>query len=647
MKNLIVLIITVFISILGLNAQSLQEKLSGKIDIVVARDGSGDFNTFNEAIAAAPDNSSERTIIFVKKGIYNERVQIPFTKKKLTIIGEDVQETVLSYRDYAGLNPEIYVLQILADDVWLMNLTIENKQGYLYAGPQALALNIKNCDRTIVYHCKLFSFQDTWYLNTIYRAYARDCFIEGSVDYIYGPAVAVFDSCVLFCNRSSGAVITAANTNKDDLTSPYNKFGFVFFNSRIMSMPGWGSISLGRPWRAFADVVYYKCDEGNYIIPEGWTSMHGRKDSAYFREFRCSGSSALTNRNTFDNAGALPGSRVYSFSLTDTNAVSSVPCFDSLFNPNVIPAKRGKFSGMWNPEESMQNEVDSVLLTLKQFIYPLMDTIGYTNTDIISLNYDTINIPLEPSKYLYSMNVDTIDVNQCFYPVFEYPGCGFIATRPAVIPGMGYINVVGKDRTKKNTYKIYFDKDNAFTNAKIQNIKIDTFSLPGFSPDVFEYHYELNEHLAARINEGYQITIKALGRVYGAGIEYINQRLKSIPDTSKIIVTAPDEATTNTYTIYFTMPLSLEQEQGVGFKVVCTNPINQNINCTIYSAKSCNIGFKLYNGNGVLVLDKHFGNQQAGEIMLSLNAEHLENGIYFYKIELDSQVMTGKLLKNK
>ncbi|MBN1188087.1 MAG: hypothetical protein JXB49_37780 [Bacteroidales bacterium] len=644
MGKLIVFIFTALIGIQLITAQTLQEKLAGKIDIVVAQDGSGDYTTFTAAIAAAPDNSSSRTIIFVKKGIYNERIQIPATKKKLTIIGEDVQETVLSYRDYAGLNPEIYVLQVLADDVWLMNLTIEDKQGYLYSGPQALALHLKNCDRTIVYHCKLFSYQDTWYLNTIYRAYAKDCFIEGSVDYIYGPAVAVFDSCVLFCNRSTGAVITAANTNQDDLDPPYNKYGFVFFNSKVFSMPAWNNKvhALGRPWREKASVIYYKCDESNYIKTEGWNEMSGHlPEDAFFYEFRCTGTSAIPRSGYI-----LPQQMALAVSKTDTSAPSSVPCFDSLYNPNVIPAKRGTFSGMWNPEENMQNDNDSVLFVLKQFIHPYMDSIGYSNTNIVHLQYDTMNILVEPNKTIFCVNIDTIDVNHCFYPAFEYPGCGFIVTKPTEIPGMATIDVVAKNKTTKKTYKVYFDKDGSFTNADINRIKIDTCKIQDFNPDVFEYHYVLNDYLIEKVNKGYQLMVSGTGQVSGATVTYENRKIYSFPDTTIITVTAPDGVTTKIYTVYTSMPVNIEQDQNDQYRVVCTNPIEDNIECNISLPSPANIEFKLYRENGALVLHKFFKNLQAGDVELLINAEGLENGIYIYKIEVDKHVLTGQLVKN-
>lgn len=647
MKKLILYIILYFACFHFINAQSLQEALSDKIDIIIAKDGSGDYETFQGAINAVPDNQTERTLIFVKKGVYNERVQILASKRNLTIVGEDVQETILTYLDYAGLNPEIYVLQVLANDVWLMNLTIENQQGYQYAGPQALALNTKKCDRSILYHCKLFSFQDTWYINTIYRAYAKDCFIEGAVDYIYGPAISVFDSCVLFCNRSSGAVITAANTNQDDLDPPYNKFGFVFFNSKIMSMPGWGNISLGRPWRAFANVVYYKCDEGDYVIPQGWTEMHYKKDSAYFREFRCTGSSSIKNRITFANAGALPGEKAYSYSLTDTNAAYAIPCFDSLFHPNVLPSKRGTLTSGWNPDDALKNDKDSVFSILNRYIRTYMDTIGYTNTNIIQLKYDTINISLDTSESITVVNdIDVADANKFLYPVFEYPGCGYIAIQPDAIPGMGTISVVAKDRKTSKTYKLYFDKDNAFTNAKIQRIKLDTVTLPEFNPDVFEYNYVLNDYLAERISKDFSIRINAEGYVNDAEVKYTNQSFKEIPNTSTISVTAPDGVTQNTYTIHFQMPTDIQKVNAGIYRPVFMNPVTDNLKCLLNMPVKSNISLKLYNENGSLVLEKEFYDQPAGQSELILSIGNLNKGIYIYKLETKLNTYSGKLIKN-
>lgn len=179
-------------------------------DFTVAQDGSGDFTTVQEAINAVPDfRKANRTTILIRKGNYKEKVIIPECKINLSLIGED--GAVITYDDYASkLNrfgeekstSGSASCYIYAPDFIAENLTFENS-----AGPvgQAVACFVSG-DRAIFRKCRFLGNQDTLYTYGYpTRQYYEDCYIEGTVDFIFGKATAVFNRCDIH-SRGKGYV---------------------------------------------------------------------------------------------------------------------------------------------------------------------------------------------------------------------------------------------------------------------------------------------------------------------------------------------------------------------------------------------------------------------------------------------------------
>lgn len=256
-------------------------------DVIVAKDGSGNFATLQAAIDAAPANRTTPYKIFVKKGKYAEKVTIPATKTFLYVTGEGINETIISWDDYSGKPgvSEIATVTINANDCAFMNMTIENSWGRRYDGPQALALKA-NADRLIFKNCKLVSGQDTvMATGNGKRQYYRNCYIDGNTDYIYGSAIAVFDSCVLF-NRdrldgSSGSVFTAASTPAGQI------YGYVFRDCLLPDNNGQTTYTLGRPWgnselphTSETKVVFLNCRMGKTVSPVRWQVWSAGTDTS-------------------------------------------------------------------------------------------------------------------------------------------------------------------------------------------------------------------------------------------------------------------------------------------------------------------------------------------------------------------------------
>jgi pectinesterase len=277
--------------------------------IVVAPDGSGDVRTVQEAFAAVPDNSAERTVILVKPGVYDGQKILRKEKKNVTLQGEAAETTILTWHvntneeQPAGtdLRHKGTALVVLADDFRADRLTFRNTSG---DHGQALALRIDG-DRAIVTNSRLLGWQDTVMLNNG-RHYFRDTYIEGRVDFIYGSATAVFERCEI--RSKNGGYVTAAST------PPERPYGFVFIDSRLTNDPApWvdptGKIEakaptpqafLGRPWRPHGAVAFINSEIGPHIRAEGWNNW-GKPDNEKTARY-------VEYNNRGD--GANPGKRV-------------------------------------------------------------------------------------------------------------------------------------------------------------------------------------------------------------------------------------------------------------------------------------------------------------------------------------------------
>jgi pectinesterase len=267
--------------------------------ITVAQDGSGDFKTVSAAIEAA-DTKEGTVLIYIKKGVYNEKISIPSSKSGLTIVGENKENTIITNDDYSGkVKPnseknmgtsDSYTVLIKADDVTIENLTIENS--WCEKG-QAVSLQVKGT-RFVMKNSKLLGCQDTLYADAdaTYQYY-ENCYIEGTTDFIFGAAIAVFQDCVI--NSKMDSYVTASSTTEN------HEFGYVFFNCKLTANKNVTKVFLGRPWRPYAKTVYFNCNLGSHILPEGWNSWPDERfgdktKTAYYAEYKNKGKGAKTDK---------------------------------------------------------------------------------------------------------------------------------------------------------------------------------------------------------------------------------------------------------------------------------------------------------------------------------------------------------------
>ena len=252
------------------------------IHVVVAKDGSGDFPTVQNAVDHAFDRvlapTTARLVIEIRPGVYRERVRVPHDRPRVTFLGTDAQSTVITYgvgaKDVGGTFFSA-VVDISADQFEASNITFENSYG---AGTQAVAVSVHS-DRAVFRHCRFLGMQDTLYAASG-RQYYAESYIAGHVDFIFGNAAAVFDRCEI---RSRGAGYIAAVSR----TLPEDAQGFVFHHCRLTADAGVHDVFLGRPWRNYARVVYLECAMGDHIRPEGWDNWN--KVAAEKTEYSSSG----------------------------------------------------------------------------------------------------------------------------------------------------------------------------------------------------------------------------------------------------------------------------------------------------------------------------------------------------------------------
>jgi len=264
--------------------------------IIVARDGSGNYPTVQEALNHIPLNNKKPVTIYIKNGIYKEKLHLNSSKNFVTIIGEDKFKTILTYDDHTGTVTQNGVVIntvtshsfiIKADNFTAENITIQNNAGF--AAGQAVALE-SDGDKAQFYNCRFVGNQDVLFTrNPNSRQFFKDCYIEGTTDFIFGPSTVWFEHCHIQSRKNSH--VTAASTPKD------HEFGYVFNDCVLTGDTSLHSVSLGRPWRPYASVVYIHCYLGQQIKPEGWSNWNKTDNykTTRFAEYENYGTGADTS----------------------------------------------------------------------------------------------------------------------------------------------------------------------------------------------------------------------------------------------------------------------------------------------------------------------------------------------------------------
>jgi pectinesterase len=226
---------------------------------------------------------------------------VPSWVTGLSIVGESKEGTIITNSDYSGkfMYPDTtvskekfstfnsYTVRVQGNDISMQNLTIENAAGRV---GQAVALHVDG-DRFIMVNCNLLGNQDTLLTaNDTSRQYFENCLIAGTTDFIFGNATVVFQNCTI--KSLFNSYITAASTTQRQ------QYGYVFLNCKLVADEAAKQVYLGRPWRAYARVVFIGCELGNHIRPEGWHNWDNpaNEQTAYYAEYNNKGAGAATDK---------------------------------------------------------------------------------------------------------------------------------------------------------------------------------------------------------------------------------------------------------------------------------------------------------------------------------------------------------------
>ncbi|CAN4102760.1 unnamed protein product [Withania somnifera] len=272
-----------------------------KANAVVAQDGSGDYQTLAEAVAAAPDKSKKRYVIYVKKGIYKENVELSKKKMNLMIVGDGMNSTIIT----GSLNVvdgsttfRSATLAAVGQGFILQDICIQNT-----AGPekhQAVALRV-GADMSVINRCRIDAYQDTLYAHSL-RQFYRDSYVTGTVDFIFGNAAVVFQKCQLVARKpdknQKNMVTAQGRTDPNQATGTSIQFCDIIASPDLEPVMNEFKTYLGRPWKEYSRTVVMQSYLGGLIDPAGWAEWSGdfALKTLYYGEYMNNGPGAGTSK---------------------------------------------------------------------------------------------------------------------------------------------------------------------------------------------------------------------------------------------------------------------------------------------------------------------------------------------------------------
>ncbi len=262
-----------------------------KYVFTVAKDGTGEYATIQDAIDAMRVYPLATITLYIKNGVYNEKIELPANNTDVTFVGENVDSTIITWNDYSGKGKHTtftsYTAKISGNRFRAENITFANT-----AGPvgQALALYV-DADKAVFKNCKFLGNQDTIFTaGEGARQFFENCYIEGTTDFIFGPSTVLFQGCTI--KGKSNSFITAASTYRR------SSFGYVFKDCKIVADTNVTKLYLGRPWRAYARTAFLNCDLPKVIAPDGWNNWGNPENekTAFYAEYKNTGEGAVSDK---------------------------------------------------------------------------------------------------------------------------------------------------------------------------------------------------------------------------------------------------------------------------------------------------------------------------------------------------------------
>ncbi|KAM0050626.1 putative pectinesterase [Helianthus debilis subsp. tardiflorus] len=267
--------------------------------VVVSQDGSGNFSNIMDAVNIAPNKTKAEDgyfLIYVTAGVYEEYVNIPKNKYYLMIIGDGINQTVITGNrnvvdGWTTFNSATFI--VTAPNFVAVNITVRNTAGAIKH--QAVALR-NGADLSTFYSCSFEGYQDTLYTHSL-RQFYRECDIYGTVDFIFGNAAVVFQNCNLYPRLPMSGQFNAITAQ--GRTDPGQNTGTSIQNCNIRAAEDLGSTKtyLGRPWKEYSRTVYIMTFMDTLIDSAGWREWSGdfALNTSYYAEFDNSGPGSDTS----------------------------------------------------------------------------------------------------------------------------------------------------------------------------------------------------------------------------------------------------------------------------------------------------------------------------------------------------------------
>ncbi|KAH0452345.1 hypothetical protein IEQ34_019644 [Dendrobium chrysotoxum] len=276
----------------GLDLQLLWAEKNLRV-VTVRKNGRGDFATISDAIESIPQRNKQRVVIRIGPGVYREKVKIDSSKPFVTFSGEENSMPTITFAgtaaEYGTLDSASVIVEshyFVASNIIFQNSAPRPVLGV--KGAQAVAMRISG-DKAAFYSCKFLGYQDTL-CDDKGRHLFKDCFIQGTVDFIFGNGRSIYLNCEIKSVADGITYITAQARS-----TIADKGGFAFVHCNVT---GTGNAYLSRAWKKSSRVVFAYTYMNSVVNPKGWddSGFKERQGTVFYGEYKCLGPGASTSK---------------------------------------------------------------------------------------------------------------------------------------------------------------------------------------------------------------------------------------------------------------------------------------------------------------------------------------------------------------